>query len=169
MNRKGKNEDILIWPFNRNEAYIMKSGYQVLKDERKIEGGNGASSSHIVDGKIWKIIWSMKIPSKVKVFIWKLCVDAIPCFYELWKRKIKNSSDCPVRGREPETIEHILFLCEWTKGVWFSACSGLRLDRNTMTRFDVWLQKVVGGLRGNKDCLGLSGLWAKVRSWDWVV
>ena len=104
-----------------------------------------------MNGKIWKIIWSMKIPSKVKVFIWKLCVDAIPCFYELWKRKIKNSSDCPVCRRELETIEYMLFLCEWTMGVWCNACSGLRLDRNTMTRFDVWLQKVVERLRGNKE------------------
>ena len=40
----------------------------------------------------------------------------------------------------------MLFLCEWTMGVWCNACSGLRLDRNTMTRFDVWLQKVVEGL-----------------------
>ena len=37
-----EREDILIWPYNRNGAYIMKTGYHVLKGERKAEGGNGA-------------------------------------------------------------------------------------------------------------------------------
>ena len=54
-------------------------------------------------------------------------------------------------GKGPETIEHVLFICEWTRGVWFCVCSGLRLDKIVNNRFDVWLQKVLEGFKGDKE------------------
>ena len=88
----------------------------MLKQGKVIKGGNVASSSHIVDKKVWNIIWSMKIPNKVKIFLWKCCVDAIPCCDELWKKKVRKNPNCIVCGEGKETIEHVLLLCEWTKG-----------------------------------------------------
>ena len=116
-----------------------------------IKASNVASSSHIVDKKNWNTIWSMKIPNKLKFFLWKCCMDAIPCCYELWKKKVRKNPDCPMCGEGNETIEYVLLLCEWTRGVWSSACSGLRLDKNNITRFDVWLQMVVEGFRVDKE------------------
>ena len=52
---------------------------------------------------------------------------------------MRKNLDCPMCGEGNETIEHVLLLCEWTKGVWFSSCLGLRLDKNNITIFDVWL------------------------------
>ena len=101
--------------------------------------------------KNWNTIWSMKIPNKVKNFLWKCYVDAIPCCYELWKKKVRKNPYCLVCGERNEIIEHVLLLCEWTRGVWFSVCSGLKVDKNNITRFDVWLQKVMEGFRGDKN------------------
>ena len=74
-----------------------------------IDVGNVASSSHIVDKKNWNTIWFMKIPSKVKKFLWKIYVDVIPCCYELWKKKIRKNPNCPVCRKRSETIEHVMF------------------------------------------------------------
>ena len=87
----------------------------------------------------------MEVPSKIKKFLWKVCSVAIPCCFELWRRKIKDSPKCPICCKEQEIIEHLLFFCEWTRGIWFIACSSLKIEREGMTRFDAWLVKVMEG------------------------
>ena len=100
-----EREDNLIWPYNSSGIYTVKFGYEVLKQDKMIKVSNASnvtSSSHIVDRKIWNTIWSMKIPNKVKNFLWKCYVDAIPCCYELWKKKVRKNPYCLVCGEGNE-------------------------------------------------------------------
>ena len=47
--------DEIVWPYCRIGTYSVKSGYHKLKEE-KIKVNNGPSSSHMVDGVVWKLI-----------------------------------------------------------------------------------------------------------------
>ena len=51
----------------------------------------------------------MEVPSKIKKFLWKVCSVAVPCCFELWRRKIKDSPQCPICLKEHKTIEHFIF------------------------------------------------------------
>ena len=92
-------KDSLIWPFTKNEEYSVRSGYHKAK-EGKNEGMNNPSSSHLVDGKVWKIIWGSNLPSKIQNFLWRICNKTIPvgdycgkegvevtCVFFMWKRE----------------------------------------------------------------------------------
>ena len=91
------------------------------------------------------------MPSKVRIFLWKLVVEAIPCCYNLGKKRIKNSPICLVCLTEDETIEYMLFFCEWTRGIWFVAGAGIRIDRETVSRFNTWLLKIVESVNKDKE------------------
>ena len=51
-------------------GYIVKSGYQVLKQDKTIV----ASAA---------VIWYLKVDSKIRIFLWKVFFDAIPYCFEL--------------------------------------------------------------------------------------
>ena len=147
--KEGKDE--LIWPYNSQEEYTAKSGYQVLKQDKEKGDRGRASSSHQIDERIWRVIWATNVPSKVRIFLWKLVVEAVPCCYKLWQKKIKNSPVCPVCLSTEKTIEHMLFFCEWTRGIWFATGAGIRIDKGTVTRFDTWLLKIVESVQKEKE------------------
>lgn len=63
---------------------------------------------------LWKKIWRIKVPQKIKVFMWKLCHNALPDLGNLRKKKLVDC--CPICGLEVESIEHTFLLCGWTRG-----------------------------------------------------
>ena len=113
---------------NNKIVYSVKSGYNKLKSGERMVNKK-ASLSRWVDKDIWKIIWKLKVPSKILVFLWRICNSAIPIRWELWKKKVVDSFICSLCGVGVESIEHILLECEWTRGVWFECCYGLRIRK----------------------------------------
>ena len=79
-------DDALIWPYNGQWFYTVKSGYQILKWDNLEVKNVGASSSHAIDKKVWNVIWFLKVPSKIRIFLWKIYSNAIAYYFELWKK-----------------------------------------------------------------------------------
>ena len=61
-----KFDDILFWPFSKDGKYTCKSGYHFQKEEVDLEQGD---DFEIQVKKLWKGIWSLHVPNKVKNFI----------------------------------------------------------------------------------------------------
>ena len=78
-------EDKLVWPFTASGEYTVKSGYNFLV---KVNSNTQAQGQLDQDNGIWKLIWGLRIPNKVKNFIWRSCKDAIPMKKNLKKRQI---------------------------------------------------------------------------------
>ena len=55
----------------------MKSGYFKLNGE-SIKPIDKPSTSHVVDGDIWKGIRKLKVLSKIQNFLWRTCNGVIP-------------------------------------------------------------------------------------------
>ena len=68
-------EDKLIWPYTSSGNYIVKSGYNFLA-AAKTDQTNIANPRQ--DGGIWKLVWSLSVPNKVKNFLWRVCKEALP-------------------------------------------------------------------------------------------
>lgn len=85
------------------------------------------SSSHVVDGRVWRVILSLKVPSKIKIFLRKISENALPTFVNLFGRKCCQSPICRICHNEDETVEHLILGCEWVWGVWFVAGNELRI------------------------------------------
>ena len=88
---QAKAEDVLFWPYTNNGVYSCKSGYRFLKEEAEMEVTNQVPP--LRDKHVWKAIWSMQVPQKVKNFIWRACRNAMPTKHALMRRTVILEGD----------------------------------------------------------------------------
>ena len=48
----------------------------------------------IRDKQVWKEIWQLKVPPKIKNFLWRACRNTLPTKQALMKRKIVADPIC---------------------------------------------------------------------------
>ncbi|KAK9995232.1 hypothetical protein SO802_024935 [Lithocarpus litseifolius] len=111
------SEDILYWPYSSNGVYSSKSGYKFLKMEDELM--DRAHNSVVEDdSQVWKRLWSMNAPQKVKTLLWRACREALPTKCSLFRRKITEEDLC-VRCRAAiENSLHALWSCTELDLVW---------------------------------------------------
>ena len=63
-------QDRLVWKFYRNEKYMVMSGYHVARMLDGDTNGREESSAQRSDHQLWKQLWQLRVPSKIKVFGW---------------------------------------------------------------------------------------------------
>jgi hypothetical protein len=67
---------------------------------------------------VWDFLWKLKIPSKVKIFIWKSLHGIVLGNAILADRHIPISGQCPVCAQGSEDIRHLIFTCDRAREVW---------------------------------------------------
>lgn len=68
--------------------------------------------------KGWNCLWSIKLPPKIKIFLWKLHWCIVPTRYFLSKRIHNLSQACVWCGHETETVQHLFWDCEIALEAW---------------------------------------------------
>jgi len=68
-------EDKMAWPYPSLGQYIVQSGYRFLTIE---DSSNHSIVRSNLNVGVWKLIWGLSIPNKVKNFLWRSCQDALP-------------------------------------------------------------------------------------------
>ena len=63
------------------------------------------------------------------------------------EKGVLKSLVCILCGKENQTVEHMLLVREWTKGVWFKCCWGLKIEKEKITTIDEWLLQLYVGLK----------------------
>lgn len=114
-----QTEDFVAWHLTKNGIFSVRSAYykqweDTYANEKMNTFGQGGSTPH----PIWKKLWNLKLPGKVRIFIWRCLHNAIPCLCVLANRHIGNNSQCPICNQSAEDISHALFKCERAKLVW---------------------------------------------------
>ena len=112
------HEDMVAWHHNRNGIFSVRSAYHTQWkykfDHNAVEGGTGPSS-------VWRQLWKLSIPSKIKIFAWKALHGCLQCFVTLANKHIPiNGVNCPRCLSEAEDIKHALFSCNRAKEIWIS-------------------------------------------------
>lgn len=114
-----RTEDSLVWHGIKDVVYSIKSGYNfivtiLLPLEPCYYSG------------FWKQLWQLKIPSKVRHFVWRCCRDILPSKDALRNRGVQIGSNCLFCGRN-ETTVHALVACSHPQDVlnfhWFHVSS----------------------------------------------
>ncbi|KAK3182761.1 hypothetical protein Dsin_030047 [Dipteronia sinensis] len=100
-----KLKDILCWHYSNNKEYLVNGGYKLgmVREEGPISSGSNGGDSW------WKKIWSIEVPSKVRIFLWRACKDYIPTMVNLAKQGIDVNGVCHICGKDFETTLHALW------------------------------------------------------------
>ncbi|KAB2598128.1 ribonuclease H protein [Pyrus ussuriensis x Pyrus communis] len=117
--------DELIWIKEPKGNFTTKSTYFVVRSCSEICGDilNGSAMT------LWKALWRAKVPGKVKICIWRSCLNALPTRVNLKKRRVIVDDCCPFCANVPKTIDHGTLHCSRASTIWFSSPLGLQTDR----------------------------------------
>jgi ribonuclease HI len=103
--------DWFAWNYEKTGVFTVRSAYRVAL-RGKYEAGYISSSSN-ADGErtIWKHIWKARVPSKVRVFAWKVATNGLPTNANRKYRHLTHDSRCELCGHDTEDAFHTLIVC----------------------------------------------------------
>lgn len=81
--------DKIVWTGSNDGIYNVKNGYHYWSNLR-VSGVTALQSLG------WKKIWHLKLPPKIKTFIWRFCSNIIPVRKRLSSRGVRIPITCPM-------------------------------------------------------------------------
>lgn len=110
--------------------------------------------------RLWKVLWKLEIPPKVRVFWWRVLHEFLPARQILWRRHIEPVAFCEVCGNPEESMRHVLVDCTVAQEFWkqIKVATGMKLPRlNSVS----WTTDLLLGACPRRDCaIILCGMWS---------
>ena len=150
-------EDTLVWPLTNDEDYSVRSAYRLL-----VSAESNLQPSSLVlgsNGLVWKKIWKMKVPPKIRHFIWRAAKDALPTKQNLQARHIPVGGECDGCGDHTESIIHCLWLCDQARSVCMSLLEFRSLVQKKCRTFCDLLEEVFSARPAKKVALFATVAW----------
>ena len=126
------SRDKLNWKENKRKVFSVKSTYQVALRLKQLDYVEHSTAAR--DRPIWNKIWSLKVPPKVKNFMWRACSNILPTRDNLHRRKLHVEPMCGFCCQNSKTAEHVLWTCPFARNVWalcrgkLQKCSNVAID-----------------------------------------
>jgi hypothetical protein len=118
--------DIFRWSIKYDGQFTVSSMYQVLLDSKIIPHNS--------------YLWKIKLPLRIKVFLWVLYREAILTKDTLVKINCHENEMCNFCSNK-ETIQHLFFDCTLAKFIWRAVylVAGLPPPNNIRHMFRSWV------------------------------
>ena len=128
--------DKLLWKYSNSGEFEVKTAYRILLEDYLTLSNEHHSQSN-ADNRVWKLIWKIKTPQKICIFVWKLLLEGLPTRQLLRNRGIMDIGLCPFCNCEEESTTHLFLLCPFAR-----ACShGLTLAVHTSDLIGITVQQ----------------------------
>lgn len=150
-------EDTLVWHYTNHGIYSVKTGYQLALEEKRSYMQYGESSNS--GEAVWKIIWNLDIPPKVRLFLWRACREVLPVRANLVRRGLLVDPMCPVCGFQMENVLHSLTACPAAAVAWFMCPLGLHAEEVGGESFFHWFQSLCNKLNREQLCIVAMIAW----------
>ena len=99
-------KDRVVWIHSNNGQYTARTGYQQWH------------KNHVGDCEVWDRLWSLEIPHKLKIFLWRFCRNNIPARYILRGKSIQVHIGCTMCTCDVEHLLHLFFDCNFALECW---------------------------------------------------
>ena len=106
--------DKLIWLQNSNGMLSVKAAYQLITQIPPSPPSQAEVN--------WKKLWKLRLPERVKMFIWRIGSNSLPTRDNLLKRINIDDPSCLFCGFEVENCCHLFFGCPVAKAIWHTSC-----------------------------------------------
>ena len=109
-------QDRRVWFGTANGVFSVRSAYHVShKQLSKINVRECSNNTRMKS--LWKAIWKLHCPNKIRNFIWRSCKDILPTKTKLKDRKFPVEVECDL-CEGVETAGHTLWRCDFATAVW---------------------------------------------------
>lgn len=125
--------DSWYWRYEKLGNYSVKSSYLIMQN--MANESNTASNS-----RFWRKLWNLKIPNKVKHFLWRALSNCLPTKVLLLTKRVQVNASCAMCNDSHESIMHILVLCPFAVDNWTR--SNVLCISGEFSTFMEWLQLV---------------------------
>lgn len=144
-------EDFMVWHFNQNSIFSVKSGYMIYVNSMASVTSQRASSSLYPTLLQWRAIWSTKLSSpKITLFLVESLKNTLLTADNLFYRKCVVSHLCYICYKEVAYIKHVLFKWKWTRSIWDSVIIYFPTPPHSIIYVAVWFTNQVVAL-GHKS------------------
>ncbi|KAM1363846.1 hypothetical protein ACFX2F_042481 [Malus domestica] len=126
----GQGGRTIVWSTEAVEYSIVEWSFVIRGSGTNPNVAGSSSCFGGLGEKSWKKIWNASVPGKVKICVWRACLDSLSTRLNLSKRKVLGEVACVVCGVPVEAVEHVLRNCNLARAVWFRSL-GLRVDNGT--------------------------------------
>jgi ribonuclease HI len=112
-------EDFVGWSLTKTGTFSVRSAYHAEWESQfgsRVNRGQGGGT--MKPHPMWDTIWKLKVPAKVKIYLWRLMQETIPCRAVLANRHVEVSAQCPLCEIGAEDTKHMLFQCPRAKLIW---------------------------------------------------
>lgn len=113
------------------------------------------SSSHPLDTPFWKSIWNAPVPSKIKICIWRACLDILFTRSNLGKKGVAVDNHGILCNSSPESVLHGLCECPFVKPVFFFLSISQVSFVATYSTVRDWISTLEAALSSNQFALFL--------------
>ena len=76
------------------------------------------------NNSVWRKLWQLSVPAKVKNFLWRAMANVIPTANNLVQRRVEVHPLCPICNVSTEIISHVLPECPFAKSCWLASAVG---------------------------------------------
>jgi hypothetical protein len=97
-------EDRWAWHYEKNGMLTVRSVYRLLVHTKKRRKdwleGRSAGSGADRERKAWQCLWKVQVPSKIRVFLWRLAQHPLPTGDIRCRRNMAPYNACFACGAE---------------------------------------------------------------------
>ena len=94
--------DVPTWKLEKGGVYTVRIAYKDILNHDVV------ALQHRVPGN-WNCIWSIKLPPKVKNFLWRVCRNCLPTRVRLQSKGVQCPAQCAVCEESDEDSSHLFF------------------------------------------------------------
>ncbi|XP_073138172.1 uncharacterized protein [Henckelia pumila] len=109
-------------------------------------------------GVNWLRVWRLKLPAKIRNFIWRILSNCLPTMTTLRRRRVDVLEWCPICRQEPEIDLHALVLCPTIRGVW--SLTSLGSYMGSTNSFIDWWNNLVSSNDSTDIKIAAAVLWS---------
>ena len=128
-----RHDDSWAWHYDRSGILSVKSVYGMLvrTRQRRVDWieERPAGSNQEREEKMWQKLWKVQVPSKVRMFLWRLAHQSLPTGDVRHHRHMADTSVCSICGAE-DSWRHSLLNCTMSRCVWALANEGVTQHMN---------------------------------------
>ncbi|XP_019186483.1 PREDICTED: uncharacterized protein LOC109181186 [Ipomoea nil] len=152
---EGNLQDQVVWREEISGSFSVSSAYELL-----------SKNQNTTKELAWDNIWKLKIPTRIKTFLWLVRHNKVMTNTNRLKRGFTTNDNCWFCTNKAEDIEHVLRTCPKARDIWPHILPEFAPSQNTLP-FKEWFDQGLLNIYDGRLPSSSANLFAISVWWIW--